>query len=79
MIGCKCIGSVGKVRDVQQIQTVINEFLQGSDTLDLKTMIGKINNLTSIYRNHYFISPSDILNFIDTELLVCDSYNINII
>lgn len=79
MIGRKCIGSVGKVRDIQQIQTVTNEFLQGSDTLDLKTMIEKINNLTSIYRNHHFISSSDILYSIDAELLVCDSYNINII
>lgn len=42
-------------------------------------MVEKVNNLTSIYRNHHFISSSDILYFIDTELLVCDSYNINII
>lgn len=73
------IGGVGYLRELQQIFKISRNIFNISDELTQNECIQALGKLTNLYRENYFIEPSQIVDHLLGTFIAIDSYNINVI
>lgn len=74
------IGGVGYLRDLQNMFYISSKLFNDVKELNETELVSTINSkLTNLYRENQFISSTDILNKCNSEFIISDSYNINLL
>lgn len=71
------LGGVGYLRTLQQIKKISKDIFKDESSLTEKSCVEVVDKITNEFRKNGYISPTEIVENLDSQFLFCDGYNIN--